>query len=228
MSTRLQEAIKLFDIGLEEQIKKCVISDEKELMTIDFPKARQYEYVLFHLLSPLGFTPSQIEIMAKDDGMRTGREWESVSHAALIDRGRLLVYRKMERRSPMVVPEEGKYVFTQEVSISFKMVVKDDIFQFSNSPDTVCLDADKVVFPLTIRYAEEGDRFIPLGMNGSKLVSDYLTDRKKSLYDKRRQLVVTDSRGEILWLVGERIAHPYRIVGETKRVLTVVYKHGKT
>ena len=228
MSERLKEAIKLFDIGLEEQIKECVISDENELMTIDFFKARQYEYVLFHLLSPLGFTSSQIEIMAKDDGLRTGREWESATHAALIDRGRLLVNRKMERRAPMVVPEEGKYVFTQGVNITFKMVVRDDSFQFSKSPNIVCLDAEKAVFPLIIRYVEEGDRFMPLGMNGSKLVSDYLTDRKKSLFDKRQQLVVTDSRGEILWLVGERIAHPYRIVEETHSVLTMVYTHNKT
>ena len=166
--------------------------------------------------------------MAKDDGLRTGREWESATHAALIDRGRLLVYRKMERRAPMVVPEEGKYVFTQGVNITFKMVVRDDNFQFSKSPNIVCLDVEKAVFPLIIRYVEEGDRFMPLGMNGSKLVSDYLTDRKKSLFDKRQQLVVTDSRGEILWLVGERIAHPYRIVEETHSVLTMVYTHNKT
>lgn len=227
-SSRLKEAEKLFDIGLATITKDCLISDQDDLLTIDFSKARQYEYVLYHLLSPKGFTPSQIENIAKVDGTRTGKEWESASHVALIDRERLLVYYKIHHRNPMVIPEEGKYVFTEKESISFKSEIKDDNFCISKSPETVCLDAERISFPLIIRYVKPGDRFEPFGMNGSKLVSDYLTDRKKSHYDKLRQLVVTDSKGEILWLVRERIAHPYRITDETKKVLTIVYICNKT
>lgn len=227
-SSRLKEAEKLFDIGLASITKDCLISHQDDLLTIDFSKARQYEYVLYHLLSPNGFTPSQIENIAKADGSRTGKGWESASHVALIDRERLLVYRKIQHRNPMVIPEEGKYVFTEVESISFKREIKDNNFSISKFPDTVCLDAERISFPLTIRYIKSGDRFVPFGMNGSKLVSDYLTDKKKTFYDKQRQLVVTDSNGEILWLVGERIAHPYRITDKTKRVIVMVYICNKT
>lgn len=55
------------------------------------------------------------------------------------------------------------------------------------------------------------DRFVPFGMKQSKLVSDYLTDRKRSLFDKRRQLVVADADGRIVWLVGERVDDRFRI-----------------
>ena len=61
-------------------------------------------------------------------------------------------------------------------------------------------DASAVAFPLTVRPAAPGDRFIPFGMKGSKLVSDYLTDAKLNLFDKRRQLIVTDARRRIVWL----------------------------
>ena len=57
-------------------------------------------------------------------------------------------------------------------------------------------------------------------MSGTKLVSDYLTDIKKSVFEKERQLVVC-SGGHIAWLVGERIDDRYRIDGDTSRVLVI-------
>ena len=72
-----------------------------------------------------------------------------------------------------------------------------------------------------IRSIKNSDRFVPFGMKGSKLVSDYLTDRKVSLFDKRKQLVLTDKNDQIIWLVGHRIADRYKINKDTKTVLDV-------
>ena len=33
---------------------------------------------------------------------------------------------------------------------------------------------------ITYRLTQQGDRFKPFGMKGTKLVSDYLTDRKRN------------------------------------------------
>lgn len=226
--SRLKEAEKLFDIGLDQMAKECVIKRDDDTLTIDYTLVRQYEYVLFHLLSPFGFTPSQIENIALYDGERTGKGWESGTHAAVIDRERLVVYRKISNRKPMLIPEEGKYVFTQDETLSFKIDLRGADFSISRRHDIVCVDADVVKFPLTIRYVETADRFMPFGMNGTKLVSDYMTDRKKSLYDKQRQLVVTDAQGNIIWLVDERIDHRYRLTRDTQHVLTMTYSHNKT
>ena len=81
----------------------------------------------------------------------------------------------------------------------------------SKADDSVCIDRRKVSFPLVVRPALNADRFVPFGMKQSKLVSDYLTDRKRSLFDKRRQLVVADADGRIVWLVGERVDDRFRI-----------------
>ena len=56
-------------------------------------------------------------------------------------------------------------------------------------------------------------------VEGHKLVSDFLTDRKATLLEKRRQLVVTSANGDILWLVGHRPDHRYRITPSTTTVL---------
>ena len=58
-------------------------------------------------------------------------------------------------------------------------------------------------------------------MNHTKLVSDFLTDRKRSIFDKRRQLVVTDASGKIVWLVGERTDNRCRTTTTTTQVLTI-------
>ena len=56
-------------------------------------------------------------------------------------------------------------------------------------------------------------------MEGHKLVSDFLTDIKQNLLEKRRQLVVTDATGAIIWLVGLRTDHRFRVTNQTSTIL---------
>lgn len=216
---RIAEAEKLFDWVLKKKAEECVLEKNSHSMVIDFSLAVQNEYILFHLLSPYHFTPSQIAQIAENDGEQSGKEWSSDSHLALLDRKRLLVCSLEEKRKPMRISEEGRYVFSDHCSFTFKVVSNDEDFKISRTKDEVCLDADLVEFPLTIRYVENGDRFVPFGMKGSKLVSDFLTDRKVSLYDKRKQLVITDAHQQIVWLVNQRPDNRFCVTKQTKRVL---------
>ena len=86
------------------------------------------------------------------------------------------------------------------------------------------LDVDKLKKPLRVRTVRRGDRFSPFGMRGSKAVSDYLTDIKKSLPEKRRQLVVVDADDKIVWLVGERIASQYAVSSHTYTIVRFKWK----
>ena len=93
-------------------------------------------------------------------------------------------------------------------------------FVIPKDKHTACLDADKITAPLTLRLTQTGDAFIPFGMKGRKLVSDYLTDRKYSLVQKQRQWVLC-AGDDILWLVGERIDHRYRVTEQTRNLLLI-------
>ena len=86
------------------------------------------------------------------------------------------------------------------------------------------LDAERVHLPLTLRSVQPGDRFAPLGMRGTRLVSDYMTDRKKSLIEKERQLVVTDADGNIVWLVNERPSARCCIGKDTRECIILTWK----
>lgn len=64
-------------------------------------------------------------------------------------------------------------------------------------------DADELPFPLQIRTYEAGDRLSPLGMRGSKKLSDLFTDAKWSTYQKATALVLAD-QNRIYWVIGLR------------------------
>lgn len=79
-------------------------------------------------------------------------------------------------------------------------------------------DAEALVEPLCLRRWRAGDRFNPLGLAGSKLVSDLLTEAKVPASERSNQLVLC-SRGKIVWVVGHRLAEEARIGRFTKRAV---------
>ena len=80
------------------------------------------------------------------------------------------------------------------------------------------LDASAVVGPLRLVVPAPATRFVPLGMCGSRLLSDYLADRHLSRIDRLRTLVVEDDLG-IVAVVGHTIAQRVAISPTTQRVV---------
>ena len=178
------------------------------------------EYTLYRLVKDYGFTSSQIEQMACHLDAEPGTLFRSPTHELLFDRGALLIEPIGEPVKPMRIPEVGTYVIHNEMKMRVSLVSRSTSqTPLSTLPSVATLDAAAVRFPLTVRVTQRGDRFQPFGMKGTKLVSDYLTDHKRSLFDKRRQLVVTDATGQIVWLVNERPADSFRVTDDTKTLL---------
>lgn len=87
------------------------------------------------------------------------------------------------------------------------------------------LDGDKITGRLVLRPARPGERFAPLGMKGSKLLSDYYTDRK--LYGRDRLTpMVCDEEGP-LFVPGGTVADRAKITNETKRILHIIFTKGE-
>jgi len=87
-------------------------------------------------------------------------------------------------------------------------------FPASDGPGAV-LDGDAAGAELYVRPLRPGDRFRPLGMSGTKKVSDFLIDEKVPADRRGSVLAVVDSNDEILWLVGCRISQVAAIGPET-------------
>jgi tRNA(Ile)-lysidine synthase len=71
--------------------------------------------------------------------------------------------------------------------------------------NAIYLDPDKINGQLELRYWKEGDRMKPIGINGSKLISDILADAKIPSHSKRKQLVLVDTE-KILWCIGHSVS----------------------
>ncbi|MBY0124446.1 tRNA lysidine(34) synthetase TilS [Bacillus sp. S/N-304-OC-R1] len=64
------------------------------------------------------------------------------------------------------------------------------------------LDHQTISLPLIIRTRENGDRMTLKGMEGSKKIKDIFIDKKVPLPERNIWPIVTDSKGEILWIPG--------------------------
>lgn len=178
------------------------------------------EYLLFRILSDYGFTSVQIKQIYAHLDAPTGTEFRSESHVLVFDRGRLLI-EEVEKNPfhEMRIPEEGTYILDETAKLRIERMPKPEGFEIPRSSDVIAVDADRLQMPLTVRLPQEGDRFTPFGMQGSKLVSDFLTDQKLSLLEKHRQLIILDSTGRILWVVGLRPDNHFRITDSTRTIL---------
>jgi len=87
--------------------------------------------------------------------------------------------------------------------------------------DVIYLDSAKLNFPLKVRNLLSGDYFYPFGMNGKKKVSKYLKDKKISIYDKDKVLILETSKNKIIWVVGMRLDDRFSVTDNTKEITKI-------
>ena len=232
-SLRVTEALKIFDDAIQHaiadvttpQTQNSKLKTQNSPLIISVPRLKQQpspEYTLHEILSPRGFTSAQIEqIYTSLDTNPTGKIITSCTHELAFDRSTLILQPKTPTPlvRPMRIPETGTYVLSDNLKLKVETEECGDRYEPSRTADCASLDASDIKFPLTLRHIQPGDRFVPFGMTGTKLLSDYLTDRKKNIFEKRAQLVLTDAQQRILWLVGERTDNRFRITPHTQQAL---------
>lgn len=168
--------------------------------------------LLFEWIRGFGFSYSQCEsIYASLDG-EPGREFYSNEYQLVVEKETVELF-------PIDIEKlaEKELSFSEfEISPSFKL-------QTSN-PDVAQLDFDKIKLPLKMRSWQQGDRFRPLGMRGSKLVSDFFNDLNFTAYRKKTAQILTDADDNIVWIVGYRIDDRYKITEKTKTIYQIEVK----
>ncbi|MEW6724248.1 MAG: tRNA lysidine(34) synthetase TilS [Bacillota bacterium] len=82
--------------------------------------------------------------------------------------------------------------------------------------DEAWLDADRLGSVLKVRSRLPGDRLIPLGMQGSKKVSDLLVDQGIPAPERGSYPIVEVTDGWIAWVAGIRPSELARITPETR------------
>ncbi|MFC1866873.1 tRNA lysidine(34) synthetase TilS [Thermodesulfobacteriota bacterium] len=88
------------------------------------------------------------------------------------------------------------------------------------SDSTVCLDADRIRYPLIVRNFRPGDRFVPLGMKGHKKVKDFFIDLKIPSYIRASTPILTCLDTPV-WICGYRIDDRFKVTPGTKKILKI-------
>lgn len=220
-------AARALDDAVQRAIRRIAVSGDDGttiIMTDRLTAEAAPEYTLFTLLRQRSFTPAQTELIYDNIKAAPGRVFTSATHQLLIDRNRIIIEPLAALPRPLAMPEAGTYVLNNGYRLRIELIARDNGFTIPRQRHVCCADAALAAFPLTVRPAAPGDRFTPFGMNGSRLVSDFLTDRKLTLFEKRRQLVVTDASGRIIWIVDQRPDNRFRISEGTDTVLKITYR----
>ena len=204
---KLAEAANIYNQNRKEILKTSIqITSDGYMLPIRIILEDTAPQSLLHeWLSPVGFNSSQIkDIHQSLKNEQSGKLFISNKWELLRDRDFLILKPKQKEEN---IPE-----------ISIETIEIDNDFILLKDKNIACLDADKVALPLEIRKWKKGDKFVPFGMKGQKKVSDYLTDKKFSLFQKEKKYVAC-SEGKIVWLVGERTDERFKITERTQRAL---------
>ena len=212
-SRRLNEVADIYNCERARTLSSIVTKDSDGTYRISIDGIRKDiapESLLHESLSPFGFHGAQMEdILQCIGGEQSGKRFYAREWMALRDREYLIVkHIATSDVLPELVIEE--YMYTPE-------------FSLPREKNVACIDADKVNGELVIRRWRQGDKFVPFGMTGKKKVSDYLTDRKFTLYEKEKQCVACCGE-DIVWLVNERSDNRYRVTENTKRIFILSVK----
>ncbi|MDY6826284.1 MAG: tRNA lysidine(34) synthetase TilS [Bacillota bacterium] len=189
--------------------------------------------VLRRILEKSGLTeaPGREHIEALLDMVKEGRRgWIYTLPGAVhvYDDGRFLqFFKKGEPQQLSSVPIQltlpGRTVIPGKGSVTACIVKPDQLFW----PPPACrayLDYDKIDHKnLAIRFRWAGARFYPQGASGSRKLKKFFIDQKIPA-PERASVPLLTTGDEIIWIVGKRIAHPYRVTGETERVLLLEYR----
>ncbi len=215
---RLQQSKSIIKDKMDDFIKNVSFTrDEKIYFEINkIKKVSNIDAYLYELLKKYNFT--QWDDIRDLLDSQSGKQIISKTHKLLKDRECLILVKNSEvENKSLLINKSSKEVAVSvgkiKVSIAKKISKEDS--------DAIYLDSAKLDFPLRVRNVLSGDYFYPFGMNGKKKVSKYLKDKKISVFDKDKVLILETSKNKIIWVVGMRLDDRFSVTDNTKEITKI-------
>jgi tRNA(Ile)-lysidine synthase len=178
-------------------------------------------FFLYEFLKEQGFSFAVCNDLLKSLKGQAGTQFFSKTHVAIKDRKKVFVKPLAPYLSNDVytIFEDTQKLQTVNAFFVFEIKAASAELSFNQGEHLALLDYGRLEFPLLLRKTLPGDRMTPLGMKGSKKVSDLLTDLKVPRHKKQETWVLV-SGSEIAWLAGYRISDKFKIRAKSKKVFT--------
>lgn len=207
------------------------------------------ELILYEIIKKYDFSYNQtMQIWAHNnyhfDNQNTlsGQQYFSQTHNITQNRGDLIISKNIQNNennenilqlfdNQVIIKyknNESTFFYENEFfRLDFRTFEREELTTLKMPSDEIIVDFEKVVFPLKMRFWENGDAFYPLGMNGKKKISDLLINEKIPLNSKKNVFLLLSSGNlseKIMWVVGMRADNRFKISTETKKILHIKIK----
>jgi len=217
---QLGEIHEIFRDSIEQK-RSALFEEHSERIIINVRKLGELHPLLtwlYELFSPYGFSRSQCEGIEKIMEAGPGSRSISPSHQLYKDREHLILIPSPKNSFDRYYLDGPDKHSALPFSMEMEVLEREELGPIPKDPMCACLDLDQVQFPLTIRHWVHGDYFYPLGMKQMKKLSDYFVDNKIPVPEKERIWIMASGK-KIVWIMGQRIDHRFRITEKTQRVL---------
>lgn len=198
---------------------------ESEKINLNKLKALpHWKYLLFRIMEDHGFSPSRTEdlIAAVADGApKSGKVFLSEFYSATTTSSSIIISPVAAGdHNPIEIGAPGSYIYNgREVKV--EVFDKRADMELKQPEGTIILDESKCPFPFTLRGWKEGDRFVPLGMKGTKKLQDWFSDRHWSIPEKESAILAVVEGSHIAAILGETIDNSFRVTSDTKRIIRI-------
>jgi tRNA(Ile)-lysidine synthase len=221
INPRLEETFIRNSVHFRQEagiVNEFMVTKEQELITqtpglvfINKKKLAAEKYnasILHYLVCGYGFNETQERNILKNilSGAVAGKMFLSATHQLTVD------------RNDLVIKEVPKDKFNAFKIKSLPELKKHGVFELSKAgkftvpkKNELLVHENKLIFPLTVRTKQTGDKFRPFGMKGFKLVSDFLKDEKLNAFEKENCKLLVNGNGDIIWIAGYRSDDRYKV-----------------
>ncbi|MBR9860481.1 tRNA lysidine(34) synthetase TilS [bacterium] len=189
--------------AVSQDVNKRVEIQKKPLLT--YPQAH---VILYSILDKYGFNMETCKQIL--GSKQKGNRFYSSDYVVLDDANVWIIQQNHDRGVESVaVHGEGEYMLGDHIiaieSSTETQVPKERYVELIEYPlEELSLD---------LRFWQEEDFIQPLGMSGSKLLSDFFTDEKINLFDRAKIPLLCNGR-EVYWIAGYRISEKVKVRGK--------------
>lgn len=151
----------------------------------------------------------------------SGKQLISKTHILVKDRNDLLLSSLNEDKDALQVYFIDEELEGIELPIPLKFSVVNE--RSDNTECEIYIQKNALKYPLKLRKWKKGDYFCPLGLKGKKKLSKFFKDEKVDVLSKN-DIWLLCSDDEIVWVIGMRADHRFRVTANTQEILKIEVK----
>lgn len=215
----LKDSKQLIEDALEH-FKTSAMQRKNDGIYFDIDKVKKFKnhaIYLYEILKSYGFhSKKELSMLLL---AQSGKGLVSQNYCLLKNRNHLILERKNNSEDVVYQIDKINQKLNLPIILKFNYLKENSNEIFSKNE--ICIDAEKVSFPLYLRKKRMGDFFYPTKMLGKKKLSKYFKDEKFSIFDKEKIWVLTTNDHEIIWIIGHRADRRFEIQPNTQSIIKI-------